>query len=295
MTSVLNQKILPFFLLGMIIPCISFANPSNDHFFKDYSPLEKKALEIVKDWKSGKNKSAQPFYGGNGQIKFIFGAQEPSIICSILHVTDVAFETGEDILSVQLGDTARWNISSAVVRNGSQKKVHLFLKPLDINLDTNLIVVTNKRVYNMALKSTEDKYMPSVGFIYAKNTVPLPKPIPNKSRILKSIISSPDNQSTGIEMLDFNYELIGDAPWAPVRVYNNGKKTIIEMPGELENSDAPSLFLLKEAGGIFTEDKIAIVNYRILKNRYIVDGLFNKAVLFSGVGRDQEKIIIIRN
>ncbi|WP_277957829.1 TrbG/VirB9 family P-type conjugative transfer protein [Burkholderia plantarii] len=41
--------------------------------------------------------------------------------------------------------------------------------------------------------------------------------------------------------LSFDYELSGSASWKPVRVYNDGRKTIIEMPGTMQqpNADAP--------------------------------------------------------
>ena len=37
-----------------------------------------------------------------------------------------------------------------------------------------------------------------------------------------------------------------------------------------------------------------LVNYRVLSDRYIVDTLFDKAILIAGVGSQQERVTITR-
>ena len=37
-----------------------------------------------------------------------------------------------------------------------------------------------------------------------------------------------------------------------------------------------------------------MVNYRVQNNRYIVDAVFDKAMLIVGVGRNQERVTITR-
>lgn len=94
--------------------------------------------------------------------------------------------------------------------------------------------------------------------------------------------------------LDFGYEISGAAPWKPVRVFNDGVKTIIQMPPEMKQTESPSLLLVRDEGGLFSDPDTQIVNYRMQGDRYIVDALFDKAILVAGVGGDQDKVTIRR-
>ncbi|MES2208006.1 MAG: TrbG/VirB9 family P-type conjugative transfer protein [Pseudomonadota bacterium] len=90
------------------------------------------------------------------------------------------------------------------------------------------------------------------------------------------------------ERLYFDYEIIGRASWRPVRVFDDGQKTFIQVPPEARNGEIPALMII---GADQTEQ---LVNYRFRDNYYIVDRIFNRAVLLIGVGRDQQKVIIKR-
>ena len=48
----------------------------------------------------------------------------------------------------------------------------------------------------------------------------------------------------------FAYSVSGNAVWKPVRVYNDGQKTIIQMPKVMAQTEAPTL-LFKPEGGLF--------------------------------------------
>jgi type IV secretion system protein VirB9 len=94
--------------------------------------------------------------------------------------------------------------------------------------------------------------------------------------------------------LNFNYDVDGDARWKPVRVYNNGIKTIIQMPGTMEQTEAPVLLVIRSEGGVFTDEEKDIVNYSVQGDRFIVDTVFDKAVLIAGVGSGQDRVTITR-
>ena len=94
---------------------------------------------------------------------------------------------------------------------------------------------------------------------------------------------------SNIEDLDFSYRIRGEARWKPVRVFNDGVKTYIEMPDALQQTEAPVLLVVGPGR------KEALVNYRIRGNRYIVDQVFDKAHLIAGVGRTQTKVTLERD
>ena len=82
--------------------------------------------------------------------------------------------------------------------------------------------------------------------------------------------------------------------WKPVRVYDDGKKTIIEMPDELQYRTAPALMLLADKGGLFSDEVTEIVNYRMQDNRYIVDCLFDTAILTLDLDSKEQRVVITR-
>ncbi|HFG3060330.1 TPA: TrbG/VirB9 family P-type conjugative transfer protein, partial [Escherichia coli] len=94
--------------------------------------------------------------------------------------------------------------------------------------------------------------------------------------------------------LDFNYKISGSASWKPVRVYNDGVKTIIQFPKTISSGETPILLVVRKEGGLFSKDETQMVNLRTQGDRTIVDGLFDKAYLVIGVGSSQEKVTITR-
>lgn len=79
-----------------------------------------------------------------------------------------------------------------------------------------------------------------------------------------------------------------------MRVFNDGRKTIIEMPGTMEQTEAPTLLVVRREGGIFRDEETVMVNYRVQGNRYIVDTVFDRAILIAGVGGSQDRVTISR-
>jgi type IV secretion system protein VirB9 len=59
-------------------------------------------------------------------------------------------------------------------------------------------------------------------------------------------------------------------------VFDDGKKTFIQMPKELRVYEAPTLFILDE------DSEPMLVNYRVKGDYYIVDRLFDQAELRVG-------------
>jgi type IV secretion system protein TrbG len=278
---------------------IAKAKPQEDidnaYFAMDELALtrqETAALALTKAWADGNRVGIKPFVGANGSIEFVFGAQYTSIVCAVLQVCDIELEPGEEVKDINVGDKARWLVEPSISGVGDSETQHLIIKPKDVNLNSSLIVTTNRRTYHLQLKSTLNRYMHHVSFIYPENAeAKWQKLLANKS---KEISSATMKSGRRIDELDFNYELLGDAPWKPVRVYNDSQKTIIEMPEEIDSVEAPALLELRDDGGLFSEDSEVLVNYRIQNNKYIVDSVFKKAVLVAGVGSRQSRVTIVR-
>ena len=98
-----------------------------------------------------------------------------------------------------------------------------------------------------------------------------------------------------------SYRIEGDnPPWRPVRVYNDGVKTIIQFPPGVAFGDLPTLVALADDPSFLHLESLwngptkTLVNYRFVKDRFEADKVLNRAVLISGVGSAQTSVTITR-
>jgi type IV secretion system protein VirB9 len=254
--------------------------------------------------------SVRPTQGAEGAVLFNFGATEPNIVCAPLEVCDIALQPAEQVSSILVGDSARWQLEPAVSGVAPFERQHIVVKPADVGLETSLIITTDKRTYHIRLLSRRTDYMPSVAFTYPDEVVAKWQALRahttavntalNKVISESSLSMGADSSPTGgptsayLSNLDFNYAINGRAAWKPVRVYNDGIKTIIEMPAAMAQTEAPALLVVRKGGSIKNTQDTTIVNYRVQNGRFIVDQIFEQAVLVAGVGGKQERITITR-
>jgi P-type conjugative transfer protein TrbG len=267
---------------------LHFSNPE-----LKLTPQERAALDLAKKWKAGAStQGVKPVVGADGAIRFLFGATQPSIVCAVLQVCDVELQPGEQVNSLHLGDTARWTVEPAVTGSGKSEVQHLIIKPMDTGLETSLIVTTDRRTYHLRLRSHRTEFMPRVAFTYPEDAMA------KWEQIKKQESTAYSNQvmpTTGeyLGNLDFDYTIEGKASgWKPLRVYNDGVKTIIQMPSTMSQAEAPILLVVRKDGGLFTDEDSVQVNYRLQNDRYIVDSIFDKAILVAGVGSSQDRVTI---
>lgn len=251
----------------------------------------KAAVELAKKWQ---NQRIKPILSLEGKITYLYGATAVTIKTKLYHSTDIELEAGETIEYIDAGDNIRWKITPAYHGASDQKTLHIFVKPIDTGLKTNLTVLTNKRAYRFDLESHKKEHMGIVGFEYPKQYQKVVEKLKlqdqiEKAALRKKTLPAPGEKQKRVAIadLDFNYEIKGDEPvWKPVRVYNDGVKTIIELPKKAKYTKVPVLSVIDE------NKQEAIVNYRLLNNKYVVDMLFHQAILVSGVGDHQTRVTI---
>lgn len=277
------------FLLSLFASALLLA----DNFGRDFENLtekEKKDLEIAQKWVNAKTTTIA---GDNGDVVFLYGAGMPSIVTAPLRLTNIGLQPGEEIKDVQIGDSIRWVVSLSISGEEPNLVSHVMVKPTDKNLQTTLNIMTNKRVYKLNLVSQAKEFMPSVAFNYTNDIVntleSYKQKMKEKSKSKDFYLTKEDEIPSNVENLDFGYSVEGNAEFKPLRIYNDGIKTYIQMPKNLKFYEAPALMILDSK-----EDETQIVNYRLKLDTYIVDRLFHKAVLLSNVGDKQEKVIITK-
>ncbi len=244
----------------------------------------------MKAWKA---KGRAPIIRKDEFVQYPYGLTEAIVTCQPLRVCDIELEAGEDILNVSLGDSARWLASPAFSGDGGGLTPHLLVKPTEFGIATNAVITTTRRTYYLGLVSRSDAtQVRRVKFYYPQDLVQQA----NGVFRAKAAQRKHDQQTTvarlprlAPEALNFNYQIEGaEVPWKPVRVFDDGTHVYIQMAPAMRVTEAPALLVQTRTG------EAALVNYRFREPYYVVDKLFETAVLIVGVGTHQERVTIRR-
>lgn len=196
-------------------------------------------------------------------------------------VSDIALQPGEKLIAVSAGDTVRWVVGDTTSGSGESLQVHILVKPTAPDLKTNLVITTDRRAYHLELESTPATYMAAVSWTYPQDKLLL-----LQARNEAANAAQPVDGGIALERLRFRYEITGDQPpWRPVRAFDDGYKVYIQFPAQLDQGEAPPLFVVGADGGA------ELVNYRVRGNYYIVDRLFGAAEL--RLGKEPQQVVRI--
>lgn len=202
------------------------------------------------------------------------------IYCQPYRITDLSLEPGEMVLENPfISESQVWEMGAGVSRKNGQDVQHFYLKPDISGLTTSMIIITDRRVYHLLLKSFKDCYMAMVEFEYP-NTMPYTV----KTDAMVERMNSKTNALSGIDpkYLSFDYKMsysIFKKPlWLPKRVYDDGRRTYIQLDETVLHTQSPVLF----------NHRNERLNYRVDKNLIIIDELIEKVTLRRG----KEKVTI---
>ena len=198
-------------------------------------------------------------------------------------VSDIALQPGEELISVSAGDTVRWVVGDTISGGPNGDRAHVLVKPISAGLSTNLMIATNRRTYHLELESTSGSYMAALSWRYPQDEL---EQLRNRNDRARSQADRTIASGLTLDDLDFHYRIEGDRPdWRPSRVFDDGRRVFIQMPDNLETTEAPPLFVLGRDGDA------QLVNYRVRGNYYIVDRLFARAEL--RYGEDDQTVVRI--
>jgi P-type conjugative transfer protein TrbG len=192
------------------------------------------------------------------------------------HETALELQPGELLTGKDLptaGDTARWTIAATRTGAPPSETTVLIVKPLEADLETNMTITTNRRLYTVVLKSTEHTYMPLVGWLYPQDAA---REQVETAATLKKIEEQSEPLTVSPEQLNFDCTITGSkVAWKPLRAYDDGSKTYLQMSPEMQSYEAPAIFVMDGKTPM-------LVNYRVKHSIYIVDRLFDRAQLRIG-------------
>ena len=222
-------------------------------------------------------------------LTFPYGHAQPTLTCTVLRACVIELEPGEIVLSRISGDTERWEISPAPA-GPDGRTVLIVVKPHECDITTNLVLATDRRLYDLTLdappckaRSTnpQQPYVRHVRFYYPDDLIAQwTKPEASPVRIGADVLS-----------LNFGYRVKKDRhfPWAPAQVFDDGARVYVKLPAEARHAEAPVLFVLEADGSR------VLVNYAVVGgDTYVTDRLFDRAVLVAGVGGQERQVLIER-
>jgi len=233
---------------------------------------QKKATVKPENYKSGTF-----FYQYNENLVYEIYAQP-------YHLTDIVLERGETVKGPASAffseDESVWELTAAVSIDSEtgEEVQHFFVKPAFSKLDSSLIIITDRRVYHLRVKSFADTHMAIVKFTYPGRKNVYAKSTAEKSRSVENDfirISNPELLSFDYKM---KYSMFKKPEFLPKRVYDDGQSTYIQVDEIVLQKKLPVLF----------NEKNEIENYSVKKNVFVVPRLVNKITLRLG----KQKVVI---
>ena len=223
-------------------------------------------------------------------VTFPFGHAQPTLTCTVLRACVIELEPGEIVLSRISGDTERWEIEPAPA-GPDGRTLLIVVKPRDCDITTNLVLATDRRLYDLTLDAPPCKshstnpqqaYARHVRFYYPDETL---------ARWALPATPSPARVGPDVLALNFGYRVKKDRqfPWTPAQVFDDGAHVYLKLPPEARHAEAPVLFVLQSDGSRI------LINYSVVGgDTYVTDRLFDRAVLVAGIDGQERRVLIER-
>lgn len=187
-------------------------------------------------------------------------------------ITTVIFSPSEQVVNYGSGYSTAWEFATADNR--------FFLKPKDKDGTTNIVVVTNKRVYAFDVYLVEKPANATykLTFRYPKEYLEAQIAAGQEAYVNKRLESAdPHLNPQGKNGLNYHYtmnfgESAGSKELAPVQVYDNGRFTYMKFK---EHSEFPAIYSVSSDGE-------AIINTHIEDQTLVIHGVYAEYRLRAG-------------
>ncbi|MFM2344011.1 MAG: hypothetical protein RLZZ210_620 [Pseudomonadota bacterium] len=227
--------------------------------------------------------------GTDGIVRFKYGAGQPTLICSPLHVCSIMLDKEEILTGHSIGDPNKWDFITPRTGNNI-----IVIKPHENDLSTNVLIFTAKnnktRQYSIRLLSHPTKYMPFIAFTYDDDIEELNnKYYANvQTQLAKKENTNYAKYALSANNLDYSYKVSGSADFDIERVYTDGIKTYIDLKNFKKGDELPIFMAQTDrkkdllTNHFFDESKSRfIIDYKVTTG-YLIAGENKLKITYSG-------------
>ncbi len=176
----------------------------------------------------------------------------------------VMFSPGERILDMGGGYTDAWGVGTVTSQNG------FFMKPARGSPNTNIHVITNKRIYNLdmvlATRNSDINYE-FIQYRYPDDELK-ERLAKGKSDLVKNTLAQGDGRKQNV-----NWTVEGSTTIEPERVMDNGLATYVTFP---PRAKIPQIYYENEEG------KEVMANYNVNSDVVVIHDVKAKFIFRSG-------------
>lgn len=188
------------------------------------------------------------------------------IYTKVGYATVLILPPGEKLNRITLGDRQRFNVSS-VFDKGSGSW-HIYLKPLQMDIETNIVISTNRHLFNATL-ATSSFFKPFAKWIN----------VPGAVETIGVDDGALDLAVKDVNQLNFAYSRSGksDYSWAPLNVFDDkSSHTFMNFDHSALAKTRPVVFTRGASG------EMKMVPYSVYKDTYIIDNIYDNLEVRSG-------------
>jgi len=297
----MNKQLIAMLVPLMLTACVSHPPPLPNKLYQPNRVVrqapEPSTTSVKASFGYGQDPSVQkayrrflatgksPWVRGDGFLTVPFDEQsKPILFCAVNHLCVITLAPGELINDIHVGDRNQWLIQQALLGGGAHKAYQVSLTPKVNGVATDLLISTTAHSYHLGLISDNRKTPTQLSFYYPQET--LRGLVHHPQRMAGDVIA--ESTLTQVDHLNFAYRI--DAyrtRLKPLRVFDDGHKTFIQMPKITNDGDLPVLYLKRHG-------QSQLVNYRYHSPYFVIDGLIDQAYLISGKGHHQARVTITR-
>ena len=249
---------------ALAIPMMGATNKSKQNFLSDESASKLQVKKIISGKQEAIKRVSASFDYYTDSVYDIYVTPD--------FVTRIKLDPEENIQNVITGNADSFEIQQDF--GGADNAQYLFITAKDLDVTSNINIITDKRLYTITLFSTLDVFNPIVTFNYPAKGSTMTYSLTRAGQ--NGISTGRDRLNVASENLDFNYSIQGkNSPFTPQQVYTDGVKTVITMPADIQ--EAPVILVKGVTGGEYE-----VVNFEYEKNKIIVHRKITEAVLKLG-------------
>jgi len=178
----------------------------------------------------------------------------------------IEFDKGETPTTISMGDPTLWLVETSGNR--------IFLKPVGENgSETNMTVITAKRIYHFELMAKEAKGINDKDLIFIAKFY---YPEDENNNIVEFNTSKNVNEPDMRDMskFNFNYQYTGERGIAPSKIFDDGDFTYMQFADK--RTELPAVYAVDSQG------YESPINYRISRDFYIIEKIVPQLTLRSG-------------